>query len=613
MLTQGTTAKASRRAIWCLAGLVGLMGLSTATVRAQQSSGSVEGTITDNTGALVANATVTLTDVDTGDVRTAASNGSGEYQFIDLVPGNYKVDVTLSGFKRFTRLNVVVQVQGSTRVDAALQVGDVSQTVEVSSAPPLLETQQATVGQVVAGRAVTELPLNGRNVFNLLELSAGVVPQGTTQAANAVSGMQGNSFPEYAISGGVPNTGATFIDGAPVNNGYINAISYVPSQDSIQEFRVEGNNIGPEFGGTTDGIVTMVTKSGTNLLHGTLFDYLRNTDLNANTFFSDRAHLARPAFIQNQFGGTVGGPIKKDKLFFFGAYEGIRAAIGATSTYSVPTAAEEQGVITSSTPVIDPGQFDANGNFVPSPPGTVFPNNIIPANRINPTSSAMFKWWAPPNGQGITNNYSVTATTHPGLNRYIARIDWNATEKQRIFGRYTYHHSLSPSALPYGYLPNPSTGHNAVQQVVLGDSHPPSPTPVLDFRLSYFRDTSFTGATGIPFDLSFTGWPAAPIAQLGSNCCGPVIPRVAVSGLSVNGGSGQQIYVTEENYAISGSETKILGRHTLRFGGEIRRAPNNYGQTVGANTEAFSFTTAFTGNPFASYLLGVPQSTETEL
>ncbi len=140
-----------------------------------------------------------------------------------------------------------------------------------------------------------------------------------------------------------------------------------------------------------------------------------------------------------------------------------------------------------------------------------------------------------------------------------------------------------------------------------------SPTTILDFRLSYLRDTSFTGATGIPFDLSFTGWPAATIAQLGSNCCGPVIPRVAVSGFSVNGGGGQQIFVNEENYAISGSETKILGRHTLRFGGEFRRAPNNYGQTNSTNMEAFGFTNAFTGNPFASYLLGLPQTTETEL
>jgi hypothetical protein len=279
----------------------------------------------------------------------------------------------------------------------------------------------------------------------------------------------------------------------------------------------------------------------------------------------------------------------------------------------VPTAQMEAGVISSSTPILDPGQFNANGVFVPNPPGTTFPGNVIPQNRINPTSAAMFKWWAPPNGPGTLNNYSVNATTHPVLNQYIARLDWNTSEKQRIFGRYTYHHSLNPSALPYGYLPNPSTGHNAVHQIVLGDSVTVSPTTILDFRLSYFRDTSFTGATGIPFNLAFTGWPASTIAQLGANCCGPVIPRVSVSGLSVNGGGGQQIYVTEENYAISGSVTKILGRHTMRFGGEFRRAPNNYGQTNSTQVEAFGFTNAFTGNPWASFLLGLPQTTVTQL
>ena len=341
--------------------------------------------------------------------------------------------------------------------------------------------------------------------------------------------------------------------------------------------------------------------------------FLRNTVLNANTFFSNQGHLKRPVLIQNQFGGIVGGPIKKDKIFFFGSYLGIRAAIGTTTPYSVPTAAEEAGVITSSTPIIDPGQFNSNGVFVPSKPGTTFPGNIIPPNRINPTSKAMFAWWAPPNQPGTVNNYSVNATTHPVLNQYIARIDWNASEKQRIFGRYTYHHSLNPSALPYGYLPNPSTGHNAVQQFVFGDSVTVNPTTILDLRLSYFRDTSFTGATGIPFNLGFTGWPAATIAALGSNCCGPVIPRVSVSGLSVNGGGGQQIFVTEENYAISGSFTKILGRHTIRFGGEFRRAPNNYGQTNSTQVEAFGFTNAFTGNPIASYLLGLPQTTVQEL
>src|ERR1700728_3032773 len=208
-----------------LARVVCMLVLLTGTLMSQQTSGSSVGTVTDNTGAVVSGATVTLTNVDTGDHRTATTNAAGDYQFVNLTPGNYRVDVENSGFKHFIRTNVVIQVQGSTRVDASLELGNVSETVQVTSQAPLLETQQASGGQVAAGRAVTELPLNGRNVFNLLELSAGVVPQGTTQAANAVAGMQGNSFPEYAISGGVPKTGATFVDGAPMNNGYINAMS----------------------------------------------------------------------------------------------------------------------------------------------------------------------------------------------------------------------------------------------------------------------------------------------------------------------------------------------------------------------------------------------------
>jgi hypothetical protein len=175
-----------------LVNLLCLLLLATATLRAQQTSGSAVGTVTDNTGAVVGGATVTLTDVDTGDHRTATTNSSGDYQFVNLIPGNYRLDIENTGFKHFIRTNVVVQVQGSTRVDAALELGNVSETVQVTSQAPLLETQQATVGQVVAGRAVTELPLNGRNIFNLLELSPGVVPQGGTQASNAVSGMNGN-------------------------------------------------------------------------------------------------------------------------------------------------------------------------------------------------------------------------------------------------------------------------------------------------------------------------------------------------------------------------------------------------------------------------------------
>jgi hypothetical protein len=220
----------------------------------------------------------------------------------------------------------------------------------------------------------------------------------------------------------------------------------VPTQDSVEEFRVESNNIGPEYGGTTDGIITMATKSGSNAFHGTAYDFLRNTVFNANNFFSNRAGLARPAFIQNQFGGTLGGPIKKDKVFFFGSYEGVRAAIGSTSTSTVPTADERAGNFAGSAAITDPGQFNGNGAFVPSAPGTTFAGNVIPANRIDPTAKALLAYWPLPNGPGATSNYTNNYTTHPHGDQYVARLDWNISEKQRLFGRYTYWTGFSPSA-----------------------------------------------------------------------------------------------------------------------------------------------------------------------
>lgn len=600
--------------------LWGIIALSGIMLFAQSTFGSAVGTVTDPSGAVIAGASVTLTNVDTGDKRAATTNGTGNYTFVGLVPGNYRVDIEDPSFKHFTQTNVVVQVQGSTRVDAALQSGTVTQTVEVTSAAPLIETQQSTIGQVVSGRSVSELPLNGRNVFNLLAVAPGVVPQGGTQASNAAAGQAGSGFGtgNYQISGGIANTGVTFIDGAPMNNGYINAIIYIPAQDSIQEFKIEGNNVGIEFGGTENGVVTMVTKNGTNAFHGTAYDFLRNTVLNSNTFFGNRAHLKVPAFIQNQFGATLGGPIKRDKLFFFGSYEGVRAAIGATTSYTVPTAAQRSGIFSST--IYDPGTFDTDdqtwiSSTTPENPTVpAFPGNVIPASRINHTAQAMLAYWPLPNQPGAANNYVVNTTTRPTLNQYIARLDWNASANQRFFARYTYHKYVAPGAKPYGVIDNASLSRNAVQQIVFGDNLTLSPTTVLDLRLSYFRDTDFSGNINIPVDQSFLGWPSATTAAINQ----PVIPRITVSGLSVNGGGGQLIKVNEENYAGSASMTKIIGRHTLRFGGEFRRAPNNYGQTNSTINQAFNFTPGtatsrfYTGNGFASFLLGFPSSSQTE-
>jgi hypothetical protein len=612
------TLRAHSQLVLLLVVFVGAISLSR-PIYAQNTYGSAVGTISDRSGAVISGATVVLTNVDTGDKRTTAANSSGDYQFVNLLPGNYKLDVQNAGFKHFTRTNIVVQVQGSTRIDAALELGNVSETVEVTSLAPLVETQQATIGQVVAGRTLNELPLNGRNVLNLLAVTPGVVPQGQAQATNAAAGQGGNNFAtgsgNYQISGGIPNTEAILVDGAPINTGYINSIAYVPAQDSVEEFRIEANNIGPEFGHTEDGIITMVTKSGTNSIRGTAYDYLRNTVLNSNTYFGDLKKLKKPVFIQNQFGFTAGGPIKKDRLFFFGSYEGIRVAVGSTSTYTVPTTGtfgetnEVGGDLSNfTTPITDPGQFDSNGNWVPNPPGTTFPGNIIPPGRINSSSKAMLAYWAAPNLQGLSNNYVVNLTTKPTVTQFIGRVDWNASTKHRIFAKYVWHHWVSPGADPYGFIKNPTIGTNLFNQVVLGDSYSLNPNTVLDFRLAYFRADTISTNENAPFDLSFLGWPSNTIANLKYK----LIPRVAVSGYSNQGGGGQTIKPIEEDDSFSASVTKILGRHTLRFGGEFRRVPNDYGQTNQAQLEYFNFSNAFTGNALASYLLGLQQAGYTE-
>jgi hypothetical protein len=618
-------------------GLICILLFLSANVHAQEAFGSVVGTVTDASGNVVVGATVTLTNVGTAGKQMMNTNGAGDYDFVNLVPGNYRIDVEDTGFKHFTRLNVDVQVQGSTRVDAVLAIGEASQTVEVTSQTPLLETQQATVGQVVAGRSVMDMPLNGRMVFNLLALTPGVVPEGGTSSAasNAASGSEGNGFSQgnYQISGGVPNTEAVFLDGAPINNGYINAVAFVPSQDSVQEFRIEANNIGPEFGGTEDGVMTMITKSGANAFHGDGDDFLRNTVLNANTFYGDRARTKKPVFIQNQFDAALGGPIKRNKMFFYFNYEGVRAAIGSTTAYSVPTYTTDGGgditVNNVTTPITDPGYWtttsctagaagcpesDENSVFTAAPAGTTFSNYTIPANRINPTAKALLQLWpAPQNPASTINNYTVNTTVHPALNQYTARIDWNLSSKQRVFGRYTYSKFLQINAPPYGVTSgliaqNYTLARNNVNSVAMGDNITLSSATVMNLTFTFFRNVGWSGGADIPANIGFVGWPATTVGEL----VNPVLPRITVSGLSVNGGGAQYIPVTDENFAGAGSVTKMLGRHTLLFGGEWRAAPNNYGQTNSTNVETFNFTNDFSNQPFVNFLLGIPQATITE-
>src|ERR1700677_3292455 len=292
----------------------------------QNTFGTIVGTVNDNTGATLSGATVTLTNDETGERRTGSTDSSGDYQFVSLPPDNYKLEIEATGFKHYVRDGISVQVDQTFRANAAMEVGTVSQQVVVTAQAPIMQTETASLGQVVAGKAVTNIPLNGRNVLALVALVPGVVPQGSS--SGNLTGQNVFAAGNYQIGGGNGNQSSVLVDGSPVNTSYGNTVELVPDQDVIQEFKVQTNNNTAEFGMYTGGVINMATKSGGNSFHGTGYEYLRNTNLDANDFFSNRSAAGRQPFHQNQFGANFGGPIKKDKYFFFGDYQGYRQREG---------------------------------------------------------------------------------------------------------------------------------------------------------------------------------------------------------------------------------------------------------------------------------------------
>lgn len=403
--------------------------------RAQSTYGSVAGSVTDPTGAAVSGAQVTLVNLGTSEKRTQSTGSDGLYLFVNLFPGRYSITIEKQGFRRYSRPEVVVQVNQSAHIDAIMQVGELNQVVEVTAETPLLQPETSSLGQVVGTRTANELPLNGRNIFNLTTVTPSVVPQGNTEGT--VVGKNPFDFANYQIGGSFANESAIYLDGQPLNTGYINLPLVVPTQDSISEFKVQYNNLGPEWGKFAGGVINMSTKSGTNQWHGSLYDYLRNRVLNANEFFNKTSELQSgkenkaPPFTQNQFGGTVGGAAIKDKTFFFGSYEGFRLRSGSVYTTTVMTPAERTGDFSApGLPTIyDPLSVNPNCPAGSNCPRTAFPGNVIPSTRINPTSQYLLNLIPSPTGNTLTNNFTTAASSGGNIDEYVARVDQNITQK----------------------------------------------------------------------------------------------------------------------------------------------------------------------------------------
>src|SRR3989442_7951624 len=332
--------------------LLSALGLSLASifaprVSAQTTYGSIAGTVSDVSGGAIADAQVTLTNVDTSEKRVQQSGTDGLYSFVNLLPGRYRIDVEKTGFKRVARPEVIVEVGQVVRIDLALQVGEVTQTIEVTGETPQLQSETSSLGQVVEERKANELPLNGRNVFNLVALAPSVVPQGS--ATGTPVGVNPFGWGNYQVNGSFGNESAEYLDGQPLNIGYINLPVIIPTQDSIQELKLQTSNLGPEWGKFSGGVTNLSTKSGTNSLHGETYEYIRNKIFNTNDFFLNAVEKSRPPWVQNQFGANGGGPVNfsrnggRNKTFWFFSWEGFRLRTGQPFTTTVPDAKERIG------------------------------------------------------------------------------------------------------------------------------------------------------------------------------------------------------------------------------------------------------------------------------
>ncbi len=439
------------------------------------------------------------------------------------------------------------------------------------------------------------------------------------------------------------NQSMVWLDGSPVNGSYINITALIPSQDSLQEFKVATNNLSPEYGRFAGGVVNFTTKSGTNDLHGTAYEFLRNKVLDANTFFNNLNGTPRGAFTQNQFGFNLGGPViipkiyhGRNKTFFFVNYEGFRLRQGVSYTETVPTALERTGdlsglAIQQNTKIYDPlttCQPTATAGYSRvCAPGEAagsrlqFPGNIIPQNRINPTSLLLLGLYPAPNASGQANgvnNWVSNSSQGGNQNQTVVHLDQNISDKQHLTARYTYWGNLNLPTDPFhnGVCQDRCTEIFNTNNFVLGDTYSFNPTTIMEVRLSYQRFNYDRTPSTIGYDLTQLGWPAANNTQAVFRD----LPVPVINGFDTNNtfgsqGAGSVIIDRNDNYRAAATLTKIKGNHTIRVGAEFLRLTHNYAQTNTPTgyfnfdpsmTAANGLNTATGGLGLATFLLGYP-------
>ncbi len=584
--------------------------------------GSVSGTVRDASNAVVPNASVNATNVETGVQHQAATNGQGFYSFANLPIGRYNIAIQKTGFKPYQRTGVHVDANSTLTVDALLAVGDRSDVVTVAEDQVLVETMSTQVGEVITSARMTAVPLNGRSFTDLLSLQPGVaaatsITSDTVQDVGATAlSPSGDLNPgTISINGQREFANSFLVNGSDVEEDVNMGAAIVPNLDSIDEFRILTNNFDAEYGEFSGGQINVVTKSGTNAFHGDVFEFLRNTGLDARNYFSP----ARGAFDQNQFGGTFGGPIKRNTVFFFGDYQGTRSTQGVdTGQIPVPSLAERNG-----------DSLDLSGSVsgtylaslltqklgYPVTQGeaysAVFPNGAIPKNAWAAPATNLLQYIPPPNvGPNLFSTSAYDRTLRDDKGAY--RLDAN-TPRGLMSAYYFLDNWSQNNPYPVAQGGANVPGFNALytgraQLLGLGNTKTVSPTAVNEFRFSYLRDSNDLGKPvgGVGVSLASQGF------EVGSGTPGIVPlspPTEGVEGVSFNsftiGTNTNELKQTGNTFQWLDNFSEVIGTHTLKAGGEFHYDQVNVNAIAQFNGSFLFFGTE-TGSDFADFLLGVP-------
>lgn len=425
--------------------------LFAAAVVAQVVNGTIAGTVTDQAGAVVPGAKVVLLNEGTGFTRELTANESGQYVASSIPTGDYVINVEQTGFRKLRRTGVRLTAADALTVDLQLSLGNVTETIEVTATAPLVQSQTAAVSSLVTNEQMVEMPLNGRTFTSLVLLSPGSYAGSSGNLTTSPYAMRGNV--NYSVNGSSAQNNSYLIDGMVNRNLWLSTLIMVPTVDSIQEFRVLTSNYSAEYGVAAGAITVVQTRSGTNSWHGSLYEFFRNDKLDANTFFNNRSGIEKPSFRRNEFGGTFGGPIRRDRTFFFTDYQGIRIRQPRSTVSTIPSLEQRQMIRTGDfsgfgATIYDPETTTAGP--AGTPVRTPFPGNRIPRERLDPAAIALVNLLPDPTLSGTTRNFVSNPKIEQRTDQFDVRIDQNVGSADRLFVKYSFDDTnlLTPGLLP---------------------------------------------------------------------------------------------------------------------------------------------------------------------